>query len=39
MCPKKLKPNNNQKIEALFGNMERDSKNSKISKFQKRNKI
>ena len=35
MCPKKLKPNNNQKIEALFGNMERDSKkqqNLRISK-------
>jgi len=38
MCPKKLKPNNNQKIEALFGNMERDSKKQKglgISKEKK----
>jgi len=40
MCPKKLNPNNNQKIEALFGNMERDSKkqqNLKMSK-EKQNK-
>ena len=27
--PKKLKPNNNKKIEILFGNMERDSKNKR----------
>ena len=38
MCPKKLKPNNNQKIETLFGNMGGDSKKQKglgISKEKK----
>lgn len=38
MCPKKLKPNNNQKIETLFGNMERDSKKQKNLAISKETK-